>query len=215
MTCTNLSDHDRLVLLTAAYAELLAHARAAVAAAEQGESDPIGYVRDVLVEHGQLPPAGVRPARLLATLPKATEPMTPTCQYERMFAGCPEAIAEVRRYVETCLTGVPRRDEAVLCASELASNAVRHSASGLDDGKFTVRVSYGGHAWARIEVADAGEPSERPPLSRGVEGGRGLAIVAALARCGAEPLDIDGKQGRLTWCELDWPADHYSKGEDR
>ncbi|MFI6498715.1 hypothetical protein [Nonomuraea typhae] len=56
----------QLSLLGAEYGELLAHARAAVAAAERGEADSVGYVRDVLAEHGQLPPAGESPARLLA-----------------------------------------------------------------------------------------------------------------------------------------------------
>ncbi|MET7339138.1 hypothetical protein [Nonomuraea sp. NPDC005650] len=57
---------DELVMLAAAYSELLAAARASVAAAELGEADPLVYVREHLAEHGQLPPAGTRPMRLLA-----------------------------------------------------------------------------------------------------------------------------------------------------
>ncbi|MFI9553156.1 hypothetical protein [Nonomuraea endophytica] len=56
----------KLSLLGAEYGELLAHARAAVAAAALGEADPVGYVRDVLAEHGQLPQAGALPSHVLA-----------------------------------------------------------------------------------------------------------------------------------------------------
>ncbi|MFI6503709.1 hypothetical protein [Nonomuraea typhae] len=62
----------QLSLLGAEYGELLAHARAAVAAAERGEADPVGYVRDVLAEHGQLPAAGALPARLLSGTARIT-----------------------------------------------------------------------------------------------------------------------------------------------
>ncbi|MEU6721581.1 hypothetical protein ABZ897_59945 [Nonomuraea sp. NPDC046802] len=58
--------HNELALVAAAYSELLATARASVAAAELGEPDPLVYVREHLAEHGQLPAAGARPMRLLA-----------------------------------------------------------------------------------------------------------------------------------------------------
>ncbi|RVX39129.1 hypothetical protein EDD27_1472 [Nonomuraea polychroma] len=57
---------EELVMLAAAYSELLATARASVAAAELGEVDPLVYVREHLAEHGQLPAAGARPVVLLA-----------------------------------------------------------------------------------------------------------------------------------------------------
>ncbi|MFC7593609.1 hypothetical protein ACFQYP_65290 [Nonomuraea antimicrobica] len=49
---------EELVMLAAAYSELLAASRASVAAAELGEIDPLVYLREHLAEHGQLPPAG-------------------------------------------------------------------------------------------------------------------------------------------------------------
>jgi hypothetical protein len=57
---------SRLALMRAEYAALLAAARAAVAAAQAGEGDPVGYVRGVLQDRGQLPPAGARPAWIVA-----------------------------------------------------------------------------------------------------------------------------------------------------
>ncbi|MEV4180698.1 hypothetical protein AB0J28_04535 [Streptosporangium canum] len=66
LTSTYAVSREDLVVLVAAYAELLAAARATVAAAEQGEIDPLVHVRHALAAHGQLPPAGVRPVVLLA-----------------------------------------------------------------------------------------------------------------------------------------------------
>ncbi|MEU5869580.1 hypothetical protein ABZ815_51045 [Nonomuraea sp. NPDC047529] len=57
---------SELVMLAAAYSELLAASRASVAAAALGEADPLVYLRECLAEHGQVPPAGARPMRLLA-----------------------------------------------------------------------------------------------------------------------------------------------------
>jgi hypothetical protein len=61
-----MTDRDRLVLLAAEHAELLAAARASMAAAELGETDPLIHLRHVLASRGQLPPAGARPVQLLA-----------------------------------------------------------------------------------------------------------------------------------------------------
>jgi hypothetical protein len=48
------------------YANLLAAARAAIAADHDGEANPLGYLRDELDQHGQLPDATMHPAQLLA-----------------------------------------------------------------------------------------------------------------------------------------------------
>lgn len=48
------------------YMELLEACRAGVAAQRAGETDPMGYIRDVLERHGQLPPNGMTPAQCLA-----------------------------------------------------------------------------------------------------------------------------------------------------
>lgn len=60
------SGRDRSALLASEYAELLAAARASVAAAALGEADPLIHVRHVLARRGQLPLAGARPVVLLA-----------------------------------------------------------------------------------------------------------------------------------------------------
>jgi hypothetical protein len=50
----------------AEHAELLAAARATLAAHTDGEADPLGYLRDALSARGQGPEVGQHPAQLLA-----------------------------------------------------------------------------------------------------------------------------------------------------
>jgi hypothetical protein len=52
---------DELALLRATYAELLAHARAAVAAARLGQPAPLALLEGHLEERGQNPPPGALP----------------------------------------------------------------------------------------------------------------------------------------------------------
>lgn len=53
-------------VVAAMYAELLAAARASVAAAARGDSDPVAWVRGVLEDRGQLPGPGARPSQVVA-----------------------------------------------------------------------------------------------------------------------------------------------------
>jgi len=55
-----------LALTRAEYADLLAAARATIAAHRDGERDPLYYLHDELAAHGQLPPRHLHPAELLA-----------------------------------------------------------------------------------------------------------------------------------------------------
>jgi hypothetical protein len=57
---------SRLAATHAEYACLLAACRASVAAAAAGHPDPLGYVRGVLAERGQLPARGSVPLVVLA-----------------------------------------------------------------------------------------------------------------------------------------------------
>jgi hypothetical protein len=65
-----LAEIDRLrsllALARAQHANLLAAARATLAADRDGEADPLLYVRDELAEHGQLAARHLHPGRLLA-----------------------------------------------------------------------------------------------------------------------------------------------------
>lgn len=57
---------QRLALLRAEYARLVAAARASVAAAAAGQADPLVYVRAELARHGGLPPRGLTASAVLA-----------------------------------------------------------------------------------------------------------------------------------------------------
>jgi len=103
------------------------------------------------------------------------------------------------------LAGCPARETLLSCVSELAANAVAHTASGVG-GDFTVEVIRSADGVALVAVTDAGGPGE--PSVRGAdelaEGGRGLALVAALAsRWGHHEVAAGG---RTVWAEATWPV---------
>jgi anti-sigma regulatory factor (Ser/Thr protein kinase) len=100
--------------------------------------------------------------------------------------------------------GIPTAvsDAAVLVVSELVSNAVRH-ARPLSSGKLSLRWSVAEHGIA-LAVSDGGSTT-RPranPLTRSATGGRGLGIVAALAR----EWGVRDDSGTTTVWALVWDA---------
>jgi anti-sigma regulatory factor (Ser/Thr protein kinase) len=122
----------------------------------------------------------------------------------RVFLGSPSQLRDVRAFVEGMITGCPVAGEAVLLASEIAANAIVHTASG-KDGTFTVIVVP--HAgWVRVEVHDGGsdaEPGVRPPHAL-EESGNGLYLVEKLATRWGHHGD---RHGRVVWFEMDWRDD--------
>lgn len=91
------------------------------------------------------------------------------------------------------------------CVSELAANAIAHTASGAG-GMFTVEVIRPEDGVALVAVTDAGSP--RAPSVRAAdplaEGGRGLALVAALASSWGHHQSTGG--GRTVWAQATWPV---------
>lgn len=128
----------------------------------------------------------------------------------RRFPGLPSQIAYARRFVARQLAASPELTTATLLTSELATNAITHSASGHATGKFEVCVQHA-PGWARVEVRDLGNMTEAPhPQHRDpydtAEHGRGLDLVEALSsKWGTEPRR-DGR-GRQVWFELVWDGD--------
>lgn len=121
----------------------------------------------------------------------------------------------VREFVACALAGCPAREALLTCASELAANAIAHTASGAG-GVFTVEVIRPAAGVARVAVTDAGGPRE-PAIRRAskaadphdpsalAESGRGLALVAALSsRWGHR--DVGEAGGRTVWAEATWPV---------
>lgn len=117
------------------------------------------------------------------------------------YAGTSEKVSAARAVLRSLLQDCPMADDVLVCASELATNAVLHSQSRLVGGAFTVRgkISPGSYAW--IEVEDDGGPWS--PSACDAERGHGLDIIRALA----DDWGIDGDHtGRTVWARFDWPG---------
>lgn len=124
-------------------------------------------------------------------------------RWRRVFPGDTGQLTFVRRFVRSCLARPGPAEYAVLLITELAANAIQHTASGRG-GTFEVVVCQ--HvATIRISVTDGGAPSPPAPgpPSEASLSGRGLAIVRALARDWGH---YGGPLGRTVWFELDTPA---------
>jgi two-component sensor histidine kinase len=130
----------------------------------------------------------------LAHLVAATSPLAVTAA----LPGTPASVPIARRLVREALPDCPRAGDLMLAVTELAANAVAHSASG-QGGSFTVRLRTG-PGWARIEVTDDG-PAAGPPAPRN---GWGLAIVAGVTDRAAAVIQPDSS--RTAWAEVRWPA---------
>lgn len=118
-------------------------------------------------------------------------------------------LAVLRQWASGLLPACPARDDVVMVANELASNAIRHTASGRG-GWFAVELTWCGNL-VRVAVADCGGPKEPVVIEDpGGESGRGLFLVRQLsARMG-----ISGNHsGRLVWADIAWAAPSRSHAE--
>jgi anti-sigma regulatory factor (Ser/Thr protein kinase) len=121
-------------------------------------------------------------------------------RWRRVFPGREEQLSQLRRWLGGLLPAASARDDVVMVAVELATNAVTHTASGRG-GWFAVEVTWYG-PMVRVVVADQGAPSEpRVTGDLDSENGRGLLVVQGLStRTG-----ISGDQrGRLIWADVPW-----------
>jgi anti-sigma regulatory factor (Ser/Thr protein kinase) len=128
----------------------------------------------------------------------------------RVFGGTPASVPEARRFVGELLAGCPAREVLMTCVSELAANAIVHTASG-GGGVFIVEVACPRDGLARVAVTDEGGQSvpAAGALDPAAESGRGLAMVAAsTSRWGY----ADAYPGRTVWAEACWPVGVPSPG---
>lgn len=123
---------------------------------------------------------------------------------EQSFSGRPIEVSAARRFVRSVLDiawpgdGYP----LLVMLSELATNAVIHSASGVPGGSFTVRVVIQPGRWLRLEISDGGGvwSGRAPDEVRG----HGLEIVESIAaEWGREG---DPVTGWTVWARVDWPG---------
>ena len=111
-----------------------------------------------------------------------------------LTAPIPECVRDARAYVRRrCLeeqVDGDRRDVLELAVSELVGNAVRH---GRPPVSYDV-VRDGDDLLLVVRDADAGRPGDGSNCGPDCEGGRGLFLIAQMARSwGWEPTD-DGKR---------------------
>ena len=120
---------------------------------------------------------------------------------ESTYPGAAEHISTVRADLRPLLHDYPAADDVILCASELAANAAKHSNSRLPGGTFTVRILISRGDFIRIEVHDNGGPWT--PARTTPSGHHGLDIVRAVAtEWGIE----NDHTSRTVWARFNWPA---------
>jgi serine/threonine-protein kinase RsbW len=125
-------------------------------------------------------------------------PTLPAARIVRSYPGCPEQIRCIRHDLRELLADCPAADSVLLCASELATNAVRHSDSARPGGRLTVTVRLIPGQSVRVEVTDQGgrwDWKGRLPRYHGL-----YVVHATAANWG-----IDGDyRSRTTWAHLNW-----------
>jgi anti-sigma regulatory factor (Ser/Thr protein kinase) len=121
-------------------------------------------------------------------------------RFTAIYPGRADQVRQARRAVARHLTGCPAADDAVLIVSELAANAIVHSASRGEF--FTVRAElHPDHV--RIETEDLGGPWRR----RQADGRpHGLDVVEALAGPDGWGVEITSDGSRIVWARLDLPS---------
>jgi anti-sigma regulatory factor (Ser/Thr protein kinase) len=113
------------------------------------------------------------------------------------YAAEPRQVGLARAALAGWLGGCPQADEAILIASEFATNSVLHSSSRCG-GAFTLRAEVRLDR-LRIEVEDGGGPWRDGPRDDGRP--HGFDVVTAIA--GAGNWGVDGNaRGCIAWARL-------------
>jgi serine/threonine-protein kinase RsbW len=117
-------------------------------------------------------------------------------------------VSEARRFLAGALDGCPAADNAILILSELAANAVLHSASSQPGGTFTVTADIQPGHHVRIEVRDQGGPWTQHAHHDGRS--HGLDIIATLAT--SHGISGDPLTGWTAWAVIAWhEPDHQAQ----
>jgi serine/threonine-protein kinase RsbW len=125
--------------------------------------------------------------------------LSPATVCEQVLPAHRDQVQVARAFISAILAACPAVGDAVLCVSELATNAVLHSASRDPGGTFTVRASIFGDC-VRVEVEDNGGTWDEYPHSDSRP--HGLDIVRELAAdCGRDGGPL---AGWVVWVRLQW-----------
>ncbi|GGS84497.1 hypothetical protein GCM10010156_48890 [Planobispora rosea] len=130
-----------------------------------------------------------------------TTPTMAAVSAQRRFPGESEQVSQVRTWVDGLLPGdCPRRADVAVVVSELVTNALVHSVSGMG-GSFAVRAAIDATS-VELSVADQG-PRPIPAAREPDASGWGLAVI--VAELVDEIRTTITPAGRTTWCRLTWP----------
>jgi serine/threonine-protein kinase RsbW len=126
----------------------------------------------------------------------------PGSPLRRVFAGEERQLGLMRRWLASLLPACSVRDDVAGIATELGSNAIRHSASGRG-GTFAVEITLSASI-VRVAVVDGGGQTEpRVIHDAAAEDGRGLLLVRGLS----DRMGVAGDHGgRTVWAEVTWDA---------
>jgi hypothetical protein len=119
-----------------------------------------------------------------------------------VFPGDEGQLGSLRQWLTSLLPECPARDDVASVATELGSNAIRHTASGRS-GWFAVEVIWlGKPAAVRLAVSDGGAVGGPQVIDDPLaEHGRGLMLVRGLAtRTGI----AGDERGRVVWADVPW-----------
>ncbi|MFD9356945.1 ATP-binding protein [Streptomyces sp. NPDC060031] len=125
----------------------------------------------------------------------------PALLRDQFFLRSRQTVSSARQFTRDTLHAwgvVARRDDMLLCVSELATNALLH---GVPPGRGYLLRLLTFDATVRIEVHDSGPGAPRVGGRPGGESttGRGLMLVAALAD---EWGVLTRHPGKVVWCEF-------------
>jgi serine/threonine-protein kinase RsbW len=135
-----------------------------------------------------------------------TSPELPTAEHTWTFPGTASQVSAARRLLTAALGSCPESEDVILCLSELATNAVWHSASARPGGTFTVYAQIIVGAGVYLEVRDDGGPW-LPEVND--DRMHGLGIVRSLAA--SMSIGGDAATGWVVTAWFGW----NSQGPDR
>jgi hypothetical protein len=119
--------------------------------------------------------------------------------WQQVFPGTPDRLRQIRAALRTFLDSCPVTDDVALLVTELAANAIAHSASGRPGSTLTVRVRHLHGHHVRAEVQDAGS-DWHGDIAGSATHPHGLYLLLALATaCGTE----GSARSRAVWFRLD------------
>jgi serine/threonine-protein kinase RsbW len=126
----------------------------------------------------------------------SSAPAEAATRYHRTFHGRADQVSQMRHQVASYLAGCPAAADAVLIASELATNAIVHSASSGEF--FTVRCeTHPSHVW--IEVEDLGGPWKGEAGKDRLHGPNIIGALTGPDNWGVENTD---EGNRIVWARL-------------